>query len=199
MKILVVGASGTVGRAVTTNLSARHQVLEASRTSSPLTVDLTDPASISALYDKVGTVDAIVATAGHVKFGAIDTMTAADYQIGLDDKLMGQVNLVTQGLGYLVDGGSITLTSGILSEQPIALGTSASMVNGAIEAFVRAAAIELPRGIRINVVSATVLEEALPSYGPFFAGMESAPGSRVALAYQRSVEGRQTGQVYRVW
>ncbi|WP_342642567.1 short chain dehydrogenase [Rhodoligotrophos ferricapiens] len=199
MKILVVGASGTIGKAVVANLAQRHQVLQASRSQSPFKVDLTSPTSIRALYEEVGTVDAVLATTGHVKFASLETMSDADYRIGITDKLMGQVNLVVLGIPYLSSGGSFTLTSGILGEQPIPQGSSAAMVNGAIEAFARAAAIELPRGIRINVVNPTVLEESLPVYGDFFPGMEAAPARRVALAYQRSVEGRQTGQVYRVW
>ena len=97
------------------------------------------------------------------------------------------------------DGGSVTLTSGILSEQPIRYGASASLVNGGLESFVRAAAIELPRGIRINVVSPNVLAEAMPAYAPYFRGFDAVPGAKVALAYSRSVEGAQTGQVYKVY
>lgn len=199
MRILLVGATGTVGKAVLANLSARHQVLEASRTGSQYKLDITSPKSIRALYDEIGTVDAVVSATGAVKFSPLEAMSDSDYRMGLDNKLMGQVNLVRLGIPHLTSGGSFTLTSGILGEQPIQAGTSAAMVNGAIDAFVRAAAIELPRGIRINAVNATVLEEALDAYGEFFAGFEPAPGRRVALAYQRSVEGHQTGQVYRVW
>ncbi|WP_137391297.1 short chain dehydrogenase [Rhodoligotrophos defluvii] len=198
MKILVVGASGVVGKAVVANLSQRHHVLQASRSQSPFKVDMTSPTSIRALYEEVGSVDAVVAATGHVKFAPLENMSDADYRIGLNDKLMGQVNLVVLGIPYVASGGSFTLTSGILTDEPILGGTSASMVNGALESFTRAAAIELPRGLRINIVNATVLEEALGRYGEFFAGIEAAPGHRVALAYQRSVEGRQTGQVYYV-
>ena len=120
------------------------------------------------------------------------------YTLGLTNKLMGQVNLALTAREHLVDGGSITLTSGILAEQPIAVGSSASMVNGALEGFVRAAACELPRGIRINLVSPTVLVESMAAFGPFFRGFEPVPAARAALAYSRSVEGIQTGQVYRV-
>ena len=111
---------------------------------------------------------------------------------------MGQVNLALAAMTRLTDGGSITLTTGILSEQPIAAGTSAAMANGAVEAFVRAAAIELPRGLRINVVSPTVLTEAMAAYGPFFRGFEPVSAARAALAFSRSIEGLQSGQVYKV-
>jgi len=111
---------------------------------------------------------------------------------------MGQVNAVIAGIPRLRDGGSFTLTSGITADEPIRLGTNATTVNAAIEGFVRSAATELPRGLRINAVSPTMLEEARESFGPYFRGFEAAPGARVALAYSRSVEGAETGRVYKV-
>lgn len=121
------------------------------------------------------------------------------FQVGLQDKLMGQVNLVLEGQAFLNDGGSFTLTSGSTSEIPIRDGTSESMVDGAVESFVRAAAIELPRGLRINAVSPTILQESMEAYGHYFCGYEPVPARRVALAYTRSIGGAQTGQVYKVW
>jgi len=197
-KVLLVGASGTLGRAVHKELAQRHTVLSASR-SGKLKVDITDGASIRRLFEQVGKIDALVCTAGHVHFGALADMTEELFAIGLRDKLMGQVNLALIGRDYLNDGGSITLISGILSEQPIRAGSSASMVNGALEAFVRAAAIELPRALRINAVSPNVFAESMPGYAPFFRGFEAIPVARAALAFSRSVEGAQTGQVYRVY
>jgi NAD(P)-dependent dehydrogenase (short-subunit alcohol dehydrogenase family) len=125
-------------------------------------------------------------------------MTENEFAVGLKNKLMGQVNLVLIGRDYINDGGSFTLTSGVLSHDPIRLGVSASLVNGALEAFALAAAIELPRGLRINVVSPGVLVESLPVFGEYFRGHEPVPGSRVGNAYVKSVEGRLTGQVIRV-
>jgi NAD(P)-dependent dehydrogenase (short-subunit alcohol dehydrogenase family) len=197
-KVLLVGASGTLGRAVHTELALRHQILAASR-SGKLKVDITDRASIRRLFKKTGKVDAIVCTAGKVHFGPLAEMTEELYAIGLRDKLMGQVNLALIGRDYLNDGGSITLITGILAEQPIRLGSSASMVNGAIEAFVRAAAVELPRGLRINAVSPNVFAESMPDYAPYFRGFEAIPVARAALAFSRSVEGAQSGQIYKVF
>ena len=197
-KVLLVGASGTLGRAVHAELALRHQVLAASR-SGQLKVDITDSASIRRLFKKTGKVDAIVCTAGKVHFGALAEMTEELYAIGLRDKLMGQVNLALIGRDYLNDGGSITLITGILAEQPIRSGSSASMVNGAIEAFVHAAAVELPRGLRINAVSPNVFAESMPGYAPYFRGFEPIPVARAALAFSRSVEGAQSGQVYKVF
>lgn len=197
-RVLLVGATGTLGRAVHKELAPRHQVIAATR-NGKTKVDITDNGSIRRLFDSVGKVDAIACAAGHVHFGPLAQMTEELFAVGLRDKLMGQVNLTMIGREWLNDGGSITLISGILAEQPIRAGASASMVNGALEAFVRAAAIELPRGLRINVVSPNVFAESMPGYAPFFRGFEAIPVARAALAYSRSIEGAQTGQIYRVY
>jgi NAD(P)-dependent dehydrogenase (short-subunit alcohol dehydrogenase family) len=198
MKILLVGASGTIGRAVAEQLGARHDLVTAGRTSGDVRLDLCDPASVRVAFAKHRRVDAVVSCAGHVKFAPFAEMTAADYEIGLRDKLMGQVGLVLAGRDAVADGGSFTLTTGVLAHDPVRQGTSASMVNGALEAFVMAAAIELPRGQRINAVSPGVIEEAMSAYAPFFRGFEPVPAARAALAYAKSVEGARTGQVFRV-
>lgn len=198
MKILVIGATGTIGKAVVSELSARHEILQAGRSHAPLRVDIADEASIRELLGTVAPLDAIVCAAGNVHFGPLATMTVDQFKVGLDDKLLGQVQLALIGAQHLTEGGSITLTSGILSRDPIRLGANASTVNAAIEGFVRAAAIELPRGIRINAISATVVVESLEAYGSYFRGYEAVPVQRVAYAYAKSVEGAQTGQIYAV-
>lgn len=198
MKILIVGATGTIGKFVTAALSERHEIVKAGSKSGDVQVDIREPGSIRKMFDKVGKVDAVIATAGKVHFGEFAKMTEAEIGIGLTDKLMGQVNLVLIGRDYVKDGGSFTLTSGVLSHDPIRLGVGASLVNGALDSFVRAAAIEMPRGIRINSISPGVLEESLPSYGPYFLGHEAVPGKRVGNAYVKSVEGLLTGQVLHV-
>ena len=199
MKILVVGASGVLGRAVVAALAARHEIVGAGRSHGDHRVDIMSDASVEALFSAVGPVDAIVSAAGGLFFGPLATMRPADFNQGLQDKLLGQVRLALLGQHVLRDGGSITLTTGIVADEPIRQGVNATAVNAAVEGFVRAAAIELPRGLRINAVSPTVLTESLPGYGPFFPGFESVPATRAALAYVRSVEGPQTGRVYRVW
>jgi len=198
MKILVVGASGIIGRAVVAELGARHDIVTAGRSSADLRIDITDAGSIRAAYAKLGRIDAVVSTAGKVKFAPLADMDDAAYQIGLRDKLMGQVNLVLLGRDHVADGGSFTLTTGVLDSDPIRMGSSASMVNGAVNAFVMAAAIEMPRSQRINVVSPGMITEAMQSYAPFFRGHEPVPAARAALGYSKSVEGAQTGQVYRI-
>jgi len=199
MKILIIGASGPIGRAVAEELSIDHQILKAGRSHGDFRVDIRDRDSVLQLFKEVGMLDAIVCAAGHVHFDPLDRMNFEKFQVGLQDKLMGQVNLVLAGQASLNNGGSFTLTSGSLSEIPIRDGTSASMVDGALESFVRAAAIELPRGLRINAVSPTILQESMEAYGYYFYGYEAVPAKRVALAYARSIGGVQTGQVYKVW
>ena len=198
MRVLVVGASGTIGRAVVAELRERHEIVSAGRESGDVRVDITDKASIRAAFEAAGPIVAVVSAAGKVKFAPFAEMTDADYRIGLADKLMGQVNLVLIGREFIADGGSFTLTTGVLDSDPIRMGSSASMVNGAVNAFVVASAIEMPRGLRINAVSPGVITEAMPDYAPFFRGFEPVPAARAALAYAKSVEGAQTGQVYRV-
>ena len=198
MKIIVIGATGTVGKPIAAALQARHEVIKVGSKSGDHQVDIKDSGSIRKLFEKTGRFDALVSCVGKVHFGEFAKMTEAEYAVGLKDKLMGQVNLVLIGRDFVNDGGSFTLTSGVLSHDPIRLGAGASLVNGAIDAFVRAAAIELPRGLRINAISPGVLEESLPSYGPYFRGHDAVPGKRVANAYVKSVEGALTGQVFSV-
>ena len=198
MKIILVGASGTIGQAIDRELRERHDIVRVGRHSGELQVNITDPASIRRLFEQTGPFDALISAAGNAHFGALEELTGKEFAVGLDDKLMGQINLVLIGREFANDGASFTLTSGVLSEDPIRYGAAVSTVNAALDGFVRAAAIELPRGLRINGVSPTILEESLPAYGPYFRGFKAVPAATVALAYAKSAEGRQTGQVYRV-
>jgi NAD(P)-dependent dehydrogenase (short-subunit alcohol dehydrogenase family) len=198
MKIIVIGATGTIGQAVVKELSLRHEVISVSNQRSDVRVDITEVQSIESMYKTLGKIDAVVVCTGKVHFGELSEMQQAQYEIGLKNKLMGQVNLVLIGMKYLNDHGSFTLTSGILNHDPIRLGSSASMVNGALDGFVKGAAIELPRNLRINAVSPIVVLESMGKYGPYFQGFLPVPVEQVALAYSKSVEGAQTGQIYRV-
>ncbi|GAC1036351.1 short chain dehydrogenase [Pseudomonas sp. No.117] len=199
MKVILVGASGTLGSAIAERLGRRHELVRVGRQSGDLQVDITQPDSIRALFAKVGRFDALVSAVGSVTFAPLLDMTPEAYQKGLQDKLMGQVNLVLLGQAQAAEGASFTLTTGILSEQPIVQGSSAAMVNAALEGFVRGAAIELPHGQRLNAVSPTVLAESLPHYGDFFRGFKAVAAADAALAYERSLEGAETGKVYRAW
>jgi NAD(P)-dependent dehydrogenase (short-subunit alcohol dehydrogenase family) len=203
LRILVIGASGVLGRAVAAELGARHDIVSAGSKSGDVRLDIADPASIVAGLAAAGPLDAVACAAGAVNFAPLSAVAPAPiaqsaYGLGLVNKLMGQVNLTLAARDVLRDGGSITLISGVLADEPIVAGSSASMVNGALESFARAAAIELPRGLRINVVSPTVFEESMEGYGPFFRGFDPVPVLRAARAFSRSIEGRQTGQVYKV-
>ena len=203
LRILVIGASGELGRAVVAELGARHEIISAGSKSGDVRIDISDPTSIVAGLAAAGPLDAVACAAGAVNFHPLSAISVASiaessYGLGMANKLMGQVNLTLAARDVLREDGSITLIAGVLSLDPIVFGSSASMVNGAIESFSRAAAIELPRGLRINAVSPTVFEESMASYGPFFRGSDPVPVARAARAFSRSIEGRQTGQVYRV-
>lgn len=198
MKIIVVGGTGTIGKAVVKELSSRHEIIIAGHSQGDINLDITDVASIEKMYQSVGKFDALISTVGRVKFGELADLSHDDYFVGLKDKLMGQVNLVLIGCRHINDHGSFTLTSGILSQDPIRGGSSASMVNAALNGFVVGAAIEMTRGIRINVVSPTVVTESMPIYGDYFHGYEPVAVQKVALAFSKSAEGLQTGQVYPV-
>lgn len=199
MKVLVVGASGTIGRLVIKEFAPRHEIIEVGKNQGRHRADITSEESIRQLFNQVGKVDAIIAVAGNVHWGPLKEMTAEQFELGLREKLMGQVNLTLIGRHFLNDGGSITLTSGSLSHDPYVGGASFTTVNSAIDGFVRGAAIELERGRRINAVSPNVLKESWGTYGAGVPGTDPVPGEKVVLAYRKSVEGQQTGQTYRVW
>ena len=158
MKIIVIGAEGDIGRAACAALSAGHEIIKVGRSSGDIHADIADRASIEEMYRATGKVDAVVSAAGTVHFGPLSDFTEEQFMLGLTNKVMGQVNLVLAGLNHVKDGGSFTLTSGVLDRDPIRMGTGAATANGALGGFVLGAAIEMPRGLRINVVSPGLLE-----------------------------------------
>ena len=196
MKILIVGASGLLGSGAVSALSDENEIIQASR-NGEISVDLTDPNSIAAMYEQVGKVDAVIAATGKVPFKSITELTLEDYRSGIADKVLGQIELVRRGIEFVNDGGSFTLTTGILARAAIPTGTVASVANGALESFVLAAAIEMPRGIRINVVSPSVLVEAT-GYHSYFPGFEQVTLKEVGKAYAKSVNGKKTGHTYEI-
>ncbi len=204
LRVLVIGAGGVLGRAIVAELAPRHDIVTAGSKSGEIRIDIANPESIVAGLKAAGPLDAVACAAGAVNFHPLEMIRPAplsdsSYGLGLTNKVMGQVNLTLAARDALRDGGSITLIAGVLSEHPIVAGSSATMVNSAVEGFARAAAIELPRGLRINAVSPTVFEESMAGYGPFFRGFDPVPVARAARAFSRSIEGRQTGQVYKVY
>lgn len=174
MKIVVIGASGDVGRSVVDELAreGKHDVIRVGRTRGDRQVDITRDDSVSALFEQIGPVNAIVVAAGNVILAPIEKMTAADFHQGLQDKLLSQVRVALIGQHYLSDGGSMTLTSGIAVDDPIAQGSHAAASNAGIEGFVRAAACDFRRGIRINAVSPTVLIESWTGLARSFPAMK---------------------------
>lgn len=197
-RVIIVGANGTIGKFVTEFLEPHYEIIAAGRNSGDHRVDITDPKSIKAFFEKVGPFDALVSVAGDVAFAPLAELNEDHWNTGFKSKFMGQVNLVQIGKDYISQGGSFTLTSGILSEAYIAAGTSATSINRALEGFAQAAATEIGKGIRINVVSPGMLEASAEAYGAFFPGHIGLPGCRVAQSYKRSVMGVETGRVFKV-
>ena len=199
MKIILIGASGTIGKHIDVALYPRHEVIRASANKGEVKVDLTDLDSIEAMYKQVGTFDAVVCAAGGAYFGPFESMTEEHFYQGIRSKMMGQINLVMVGKEYINEGGSFTLTTGILSDEPVRNGLGLSVVNGAVNAFVMAAAVELKRGIRINVVCSGMVEDSVDTYGPYFPGHTPVPMNKVTDGYVKSVEGVITGKVIRIY
>jgi len=191
MRILVVGATGTIGRAVVAALSARNEVISASLQSATVKVDITDPTSIQQMYRSVGRLNAVVCAAGQAKFAPLAHLSDADFRFCLDNKLMGQVNLVRFGFEHVEDGGSFTLTTGILAQAPMPGSAAISLVNAGLEGFIRAAALEAPRKIRVNAVSPPWVAETLQALK--MDTSQGLPANVVARAYVRSVTGTDTG------
>ncbi|MGB4777824.1 short chain dehydrogenase [Microbacterium sp.] len=196
MRVLVVGASGHVGRVAVAALAEGNDIVAVSRSTEP-SVDVTDPSSIERLFEVLGPFDAIVSAIGSVPFLPLDQLSREDYLSAFRGKVLSQLDLVRIGEPHMRDGGSFTLTSGILSRVAIATGSAAAMANGALESFVLAAARELPRGIRINVVSPSVLEDA-PAYHDAFPGFIPVTSRAVGAAFVRSVRGVETGVTFAV-
>lgn len=198
MKTLIIGASGTIGSAIVKCIAGETDILTASPNSSDLKVDLSDTNSIAELFKQTGQLDAIVCAASRgTVFKTVMDMSIEDYQASLQQKCFGQIELVLKGVPVLNDGGSITLTTGAFGTDYIANGSAAAMANRAVEGFAQAAALELPRRIRLNVVSPALLEESVSAYGSLCPGFEPVSSQTVARAYQRSIFGIQTGQIFR--
>jgi len=199
MKILIVGGKGTIGNKVSSHLAKKHEVIIAGRNSGDVTVDIADSESIESMYESVGKVDAVVCIAGEAKWAAFDTMTEEDFYIGLKSKLMGQVNLVRIGQKFVNAGGSFTLSTGILADDPVDMTSSPAMVNGAIHSFTKAISLELKDGKRINVVSSGLVEDAVDKYEAYFPGHNPIPMEKVVNGFVKSIEGKGSGQIIRIY
>lgn len=198
MKIIIVGATGTIGKVLTAELRKRHEVVAAASKSGDMKVDIESATSIRDMFSKVGKFDALVSTTGKAAFAPLDKLTEDDFYKGIRSKMMGQINLVMIGKEFINDGGSFTLTSGVLANDPIKSGTGLSFVNGALNSFAISAAIELTRGIRINVVSPGLVQDSYASLGSYFPGHEPVPMNRVVTGYLKAIEGFGTGKVIEI-
>lgn len=197
MKIVIIGGRGTIGKKVTERLSPNHEVLIAGRSSGDIMVDLSDSKSIKSMFENIGNVDAIICTAGDAKWDKFDNLTEDDFYIGIKSKMMGQVNTVRIGKYYLNEGGSITLSTGILADDPVDMTTSAAMVNGAINSFVKAVVLELDK-VRVNVVCSDLVEDSFEKYKNYFPGNTPVPMHKIVDAYVKCVEGKINGRILRI-
>jgi NAD(P)-dependent dehydrogenase (short-subunit alcohol dehydrogenase family) len=192
MKIVVVGAAGTIGAAVTAALEAnKHEVIRASRKLAPR-IDISDPQSIRRFFAEVKDLDGVVSCAGDARFAPLDKLTDEDFLFSVSNKLMGQVNLIRAALPVIRDNGSITVTSGVLAKYPMIGSGAVSLVNAGLEGFTRVAALEATRAVRVNVVSPGWVKETMVKFG-----MDPTPGKAavdVARAYVEAVEGSMKGE-----
>jgi NAD(P)-dependent dehydrogenase (short-subunit alcohol dehydrogenase family) len=192
MRVIVIGGTGTIGQAVADALqSSGHEVVRAARTGGDVRVDITSKASIEEMYRAVGRFGALVSCAGSGAWKPLPELSDDDFQASLGNKLMGQVNLVRAGMAQVADGGSFTLTSGVLAQSPMPGSAAISLVNAGLEGFGRAAALEAVRGVRVNVVSPPWVSETLTAMGMDPSG--GMPAEQVARAYLAAVEGTQNG------
>ncbi len=202
MKILVIGGKGTIGKKIVEYFSKDHEVIVAGRSSEKYPIDIADTRSIKRLFKgikKSGRIDAIICAAGEAKWARMKDLSEADYHIGLRSKLMGQVNIVRYAHKCLKKKGSITLTTGILADDPVYKTTSAAMVNGGVHSFVQAAAIEMRKKIRVNVVSSGVVIDAYAKYESYFPGHPPIEMHKMLDGYKRSVLGRVNGEIIRIY
>lgn len=199
MKIVVIGGNGTIGKAVSKALKEKNEVLIAGRSKGDVLVDISDSDSIKKMYKKTGKLDAIVCCAGAAKWAPFDQMTEEDYYLGIKSKLMGQVNVVRLGIPYLKEGGSFTLTTGILADDPVYGTVNAAMVNNAIHGFVIAVSQELKNNHRINAVAPGLVEDSAEKFGDLFPGHTPVGMNKVAKGYERSILGKRTGEIIRIY
>ena len=194
MRIVIVGATGTMGRYLANAFEKEHEVVKVGRGSENIQVDITSPESIEAMYKKLGAFDALICTAGPTFVGPWKNLTDAAFRKGVEGKMMGQINLVLTGQHYINPKGSFTLITGAVTREPQKNFANASAANAAVEGFVRAAAIELENDIRINAVSPGVIENS-PQYFPFFPGEMPITMQQLEYGFRKSVFGANTGQV----
>lgn len=198
MKIIIVGATGTMGKHLVKTFGEEHEVIKVGSRGGDYKVDITSSDAVENFFRQVGAFDALISTAGPTYVGPWKSMTTREFRKGVEGKMMGQINLVLIGQHYINPKGSFTLIAGALTQEPQLNFANASAANGAIEGFVRAAAIELDKGIRINAVSPTVIEDS-PQYFPYFPGEIPVTMKQLEYGFRKSVFGANTGQVIKLY
>ena len=199
MNILIIGGNGTIGKKVSSFLSKGNKIITAGRNSGDLKVDLSDSNSIKNLFEKNRNFDAVISIAGEAVWAPFDDLSEEDYYKGIKNKMMGQVNLVKIGRKYINYGGSFTLTTGILADNPVKMTTSAALVNGGIHSFVKAASLEMENNIRVNVISPGLVEDSAEKYKDYFPGYEIVKMKDLAELYAKVILGEQNGEVIRIY
>ena len=199
MKILIIGGNGTIGKKISTFLSTKNKIITAGRNSGDLKIDLSDSDSIKNLFENNNDFDAVISIAGEAVWAPFKDLPEEDYYKGIKNKLMGQVNLVKIGRNYMNHGGSITLTTGILADNPVKMTTSAALVNGGIHSFVKAASLEMENNIRVNVVSPGLVEDSAVKYKDYFPGYDIVKMQNLAELYEKVINGEQNGEVFRIY
>lgn len=194
MKIIIVGASGTMGRYLKSAFEKENEIVTAASAGCDVALDITSTTSIESMFKQVGVFDALISTAGPTFVGPWRKLTDKEFRQGVEGKMMGQINLVLIGQHYINPKGSFTLITGALSHDPQKNFANASAANGAVEGFVKAAAIELENGIRINAVSPTVIENS-PQYFPYFPGDIPVTMQQLEFGFRKSLFGANTGQI----
>src|SRR6202163_4783800 len=198
MKAIVIG-SGTIGSAVRKALEEKgHKVVAVGRKSGDYQADISDPKSLKTLFSKVGPFEPVACGAGEVFPAPLEqTTTDEQWTNSIKAKGMGQINLVRAALPFIADKGSFTLISGVLTDEHTAGGVIGAVINHIVEGFVKAAAVELPRGVRINCVSPTVLTESV-AYHPYFPGFIPVDAREVGQAYLRAISNPFTGRILKL-
>ena len=195
-KIVVVGATGRLGRVVVDGLND-YEVIRAGRSGPDLKIDALNFESVSDVFASIGTFDGLISCIGGTPFKTFEELTMEDFALGLSKKCFSQLNLAKAAIPYLTENGSITLTSGIIGDEPILAGSCAAAANGALNTCVSTLAAEYAGKLRINIVSPSIIENSVEDYGMLFDGFEPTSKKRIVEAYRRTISAPISGRVLR--
>lgn len=193
-KIIVVGSTGRLGRVVVSGLED-YEVIRAGRSGPDLKIDALDFESVSDVFASVGSFDGLVSCIGGTPFKTFEELTMEDFATGLSKKCFSQLNLAKAAIPFLTENGSITLTSGIIGDEPILSGSCAAAANGALNMCVSTLAAEYAGRLRINIVSPSIIENSVEDYGMVFDGFEPTSEKRIIEAYRRTISAPISGRV----